>query len=200
MWLTGLVAPRHVGSSRTRARTRVPCIDRQILNNCATREAPCHCIFNRGHSSPNSGRCNSAPCMSFPLLRNPLCGEKNGLSTVALSPDPRMNFTLRHPESKQYANVPVHATIISQTPGNDFLCSDSPRALKSCPGEQVPIIPFSQAAPSRSDGGKGSKGQGKDGAPASWGPCAQLCRSPASPGCQSAGCQWCQDHFHSQLP
>ena len=36
----GLVAPRHVGSSQTRARTHVPCISRQILNHCATREAP----------------------------------------------------------------------------------------------------------------------------------------------------------------
>ena len=35
----GPVAPRHVGSSQTRARTRVPCISRQILNHCATREA-----------------------------------------------------------------------------------------------------------------------------------------------------------------
>ena len=35
----GLVAPRHVGSSQTRARTRVPCIGRQTLNHCATREA-----------------------------------------------------------------------------------------------------------------------------------------------------------------
>ena len=43
MWLTGLVAPRHVGSSQTRARTRVPCIGRQILNHCATREA--HLFF-----------------------------------------------------------------------------------------------------------------------------------------------------------
>ena len=40
LWLTGLAAPRHVGSSQTRARTRVPCIARQILNHCATREAP----------------------------------------------------------------------------------------------------------------------------------------------------------------
>ena len=32
LWCTGLVASRHVGSSRTRARTRVPCIGRQILN------------------------------------------------------------------------------------------------------------------------------------------------------------------------
>ena len=35
----GLVAPRHVGSSQTRARTRVSCIGRQILNHCTTREA-----------------------------------------------------------------------------------------------------------------------------------------------------------------
>ena len=39
MWLTGPAALRHVGSSQTRARTRVPCIGRQILNHCATREA-----------------------------------------------------------------------------------------------------------------------------------------------------------------
>ena len=36
----GLVAPWHVGSSQTRARTHVPRICRQILNHCATREAP----------------------------------------------------------------------------------------------------------------------------------------------------------------
>ena len=35
-----VVAARHVGSSQTRARTCVPCIGRQILNHCATREAP----------------------------------------------------------------------------------------------------------------------------------------------------------------
>ena len=39
LWLTGPVAPQHVGSSQTRARTHVPCIGRQILNHCATREA-----------------------------------------------------------------------------------------------------------------------------------------------------------------
>ena len=39
LWLTGPVAPRHVGSPQTRARTHVPCISRQILNHCATREA-----------------------------------------------------------------------------------------------------------------------------------------------------------------
>ena len=36
----GIFPPRHVGSSQTRAQTRVPCIGRQILNHCATREAP----------------------------------------------------------------------------------------------------------------------------------------------------------------
>ena len=36
----GLVAPQHVGSSQTRDQTHVPCIDKQILNHCATREVP----------------------------------------------------------------------------------------------------------------------------------------------------------------
>ena len=40
LWLMGPVAPWHVGSSQTQARTHVPCIGRQILNHCATREAP----------------------------------------------------------------------------------------------------------------------------------------------------------------
>ena len=44
MWLAGLAAPRHVGSSQTRARTRVPCISRQILNHCVTREAQNPCL------------------------------------------------------------------------------------------------------------------------------------------------------------
>ena len=40
LWLTGPAAPRHVGSSQTRARTRVPRTGGQTLNHCATREAP----------------------------------------------------------------------------------------------------------------------------------------------------------------
>ena len=40
LWLTGPAAPRHVRSSQTRVRTRVPCTGRQSLNYCATREAP----------------------------------------------------------------------------------------------------------------------------------------------------------------
>ena len=47
LWLTGLVALRHAESSQTRARTRVPCIGRQILNHCATREA-LHCSLLPG--------------------------------------------------------------------------------------------------------------------------------------------------------
>ena len=38
LWLTGPAAPRHVGSSQTRARTRVPRTSRQDVNHCATRE------------------------------------------------------------------------------------------------------------------------------------------------------------------
>ena len=42
LWRMGLVAPQRVGSSRTRARTRVPCIGWRILNHCTTREAWVH--------------------------------------------------------------------------------------------------------------------------------------------------------------
>ena len=45
----GLIAPRHVGSSRTRAGTCVPCIGRQILNHCATRAAPFAYYLNSKH-------------------------------------------------------------------------------------------------------------------------------------------------------
>ena len=45
MWRTGLVAPRHVGSSWTRARIHVPCVGRRILNHCVTREAPIGSFF-----------------------------------------------------------------------------------------------------------------------------------------------------------
>ena len=40
LWPTGLAAPRHVGSSQTRAQTCVSCAGRWILNHCATREVP----------------------------------------------------------------------------------------------------------------------------------------------------------------
>ena len=46
LWRTGLAAPRHAGSSRTRARTRVPCIGRWILNHCSTREGPALFFFS----------------------------------------------------------------------------------------------------------------------------------------------------------
>ena len=39
MWPTGLVAPRHVGSSQIRDRIHVFCTGRQILDCSATREA-----------------------------------------------------------------------------------------------------------------------------------------------------------------
>ena len=40
LWRTGLVAPWHMGSARTRAGTHVPFISRRIPNHCATREVP----------------------------------------------------------------------------------------------------------------------------------------------------------------
>ena len=46
LWRMGLVAPWHVGSSRTRDRTHVPCIGRRIPNHCATKGSPTFFFFN----------------------------------------------------------------------------------------------------------------------------------------------------------
>ena len=46
LWWTRLVAPWHVGSSQTRARTCVPYVGRWILNHCATREVPIMAFVN----------------------------------------------------------------------------------------------------------------------------------------------------------
>ena len=51
LWHTGLVAPWHVGSSRTRDRTCVRCIGRWTLNNCTTREVPSYVYFYDLYSS-----------------------------------------------------------------------------------------------------------------------------------------------------
>ena len=90
MWRTGLVAPQHVGSSQTRAQTRVPCIGRQILNHCTTREAlyyllnvsrPCPSSLQpRLCLSPHPAWCGLGQLLppilsasSFPLKSTPAC-------------------------------------------------------------------------------------------------------------------------------
>ena len=80
LWLTGLIALRHVGSSQTRAQTRVPCIGRQILNHCATREALGSSSFH-GHfpQSPSSFYHYEVPKPqgNFPLISLNLSGNSH---------------------------------------------------------------------------------------------------------------------------
>ena len=52
-----------MGSSWTRDWTRVPCIGRQILNHCATREVPICRLFDDGHSD----QCELIPPCTFDL-------------------------------------------------------------------------------------------------------------------------------------
>ena len=96
LWFTGPVAPRHVGSSQTRARTRVPCIGRQILNHCATREASLTAFLKPSESSCETQ--NKTPafvvacevsCGSFPpvTLPPPPILSHIGLSLVCASED-----------------------------------------------------------------------------------------------------------------
>ena len=86
LWCTGLVAPQHVGSSRTRARTRAPCIGRWILNHYATREAQTLTFLFLAHSM------SSAPVEDPPVRHTysrPQCSSVsefilNSLKTVHL--------------------------------------------------------------------------------------------------------------------
>ena len=71
MWRTGLVAPRHVGSSWTRARTCVPCIGRRSLNHCATREAPITTILKICSSPQTETLYPSSNNYSFPFSPSP---------------------------------------------------------------------------------------------------------------------------------
>ena len=76
MWLTGLVALQHVGSSQTRARTHVPCISRQILNHCATREAP------RSLGFVISEMCKRIECQPRSCWEDPRANEMGTLGAV----------------------------------------------------------------------------------------------------------------------
>ena len=131
----GLVAPRHVGSSRTRARTRVPCIGRRILNHCATGEV-LHSLWVKKLSLYLS--CNlsfSYPCLlhlfSFfkfwtpPVLRP----ENDWLSSK--TPWPRSSCS---PSAPPGARPPVYSSYQSRSSspaGSQHRAQ--PSALRSAP-------------------------------------------------------------------
>ena len=82
----GLAAPRYVGSSRIRDRTRVPCIGRRILNHCATREVlqlaflvNCMCLANENARSSEV----QDFILMFSLLRLVADSESYWISSVS---------------------------------------------------------------------------------------------------------------------
>ena len=100
---TGLVAPRHVGCSWTRARTCVPCIGRQSLNHCATREVPNLAFFKSNSLAP-----------SPPLISYKSKGEKHSISIT-------LNFVLSpsSPSPNSYLSFPPRNLPLYPIQNND---------------------------------------------------------------------------------
>ena len=66
----GLAALWHVGSSQTRARTHVPCLGRQILNYCATREVPPSTLLKTYSPFCSTTFCHSSGNFIIPSYQN----------------------------------------------------------------------------------------------------------------------------------
>ena len=62
LWCTGLVTPRHVGSSHTWDGTHVPCIGRWILNHWTIRKVPDLGLNSSVHAQSCPTLCNLLGC------------------------------------------------------------------------------------------------------------------------------------------
>ena len=146
MWRTGLVAPRHVGSSQTRARTRVPCIGRRILNNCAIREALPWLFFSGRSGTPGWGRyLRVSPCsVRSPQGSPALLPEPAGLSvwrpTGRLGPDVAEALVLTH----SVCSVPRPACTFPLL----SLCTWAPPSAGRAAGRRVRVHQKSSGKPS----------------------------------------------------
>ena len=138
--------------------------------------------------------------MFFLLLRNPPCRE-NSLSTTvgtAVHRTPgwtsplailRENITQMCLYVSPWSSRFLAMVLFVQTP---LLPWELPRRA----GSNHPLLPGCLIWVRRGPRGKAA-GQGQR--PCLPGALHSALQSPASPGCQSADCQWCQDRFHSQL-
>ena len=94
-------------------------------------------LHSKDSISPHSGRCSLTLSLDdlnvLSSAQKPTLQREQSFynSRHGCSPDPRMNFTLGHPERKHYADVSVCVTMIFQIPGNGSFCSDSPLALRA---------------------------------------------------------------------
>lgn len=145
-------------------------------------------ILNRGQFSPNSGRC----WLILPLGCSCLCSETHlveremvFLQESVLLLDPRMKFILLYLQIVQIKQICKHVC----TCHHNLLNFWPWFSLLTLSRGQVLILPFSQAAPFRAEMASLSPGVPR--------PALLM---PASLCCQSAGCQLCRAHLHSQLP
>ena len=96
----GLVAPWHVEHSRTRDRTHIPCIGRQILIHCTIREVQASLIgcFQTRESIPGSHSAGPRKChlQEHPLPSPPRQPQDQDKSSKAPSYDSGLSSTSPH--------------------------------------------------------------------------------------------------------
>ena len=95
LWHMGLVAPQHVGSSRTKNRTHVFCIGRQILYHWATRKTK-KVIWNWKHAAQE----NSCGLNDYLWESITITCLSRILHCVCMPFFPAKQFNKRSPDSK----------------------------------------------------------------------------------------------------
>ena len=139
-----------MGSSQTRARTRVPCIGRQILNHHATREVPrpgnilsdLILDFRPSHQVAHAEKEIRLICSSSQAHLSHHCFSSNDCKLQSnLYPDPIL------PSARMFSTP--HLFLSKHFPSTSLYHEALPETLTSCHAWFLPLLTFLTAAPNR---------------------------------------------------
>ena len=155
-----------MGSSQTRARTHVPCLGRQILNHCATREVPCvlcfkgeNCFIDKTLEFSITGE-KSSPQPSWPgysewsrlpapgpphrnsgtgLTTETLTSPYRHLAPIGSQSSPPLQWTFTVSTAQINSSFPENLSSTSCT--NQVVLMEAPSHSVSLPGQRMSMFP-----------------------------------------------------------